>query len=152
MFHLPISQCTVTLKDIVLILKIQENGLPVIGATASNHRIIQQECLLNFGVAPIASDCRGSFIKQTWLHKIKHGIMLTDHEAIERYTRCHIMSLFGTTLSPDKSGAGCIGNFYLCSVIFPKSGHTIGDGPVFSICICLCVGLHNMIVRIWMSH
>ncbi|RYR09911.1 hypothetical protein Ahy_B05g078345 [Arachis hypogaea] len=65
-----------------------------------------QECLMNFGVAPTASECRGSFIKLTWLRNVKHGITLTTHETMEHYTRCHIMSLFGTTLFADKFGAG----------------------------------------------
>ncbi|RYR04450.1 hypothetical protein Ahy_B06g084177 isoform D [Arachis hypogaea] len=43
-----------------------------------------QEYLMNFGVAPTASECKGSFIKLTWLRSVKHGIMLTTHETMER--------------------------------------------------------------------
>ncbi|RYR35504.1 hypothetical protein Ahy_A10g050648 [Arachis hypogaea] len=47
----------------------------------------------------------------TWLRNVKHGIILNSHEAMERYSRCHIMSLFGTTLFADKSGAGVYWKF-----------------------------------------
>ncbi|RYR16138.1 hypothetical protein Ahy_B04g073073 [Arachis hypogaea] len=105
-FHLPIGECTITLEDVALILGLQGTGLPVTGPTNSNHGSMVQECLMNFGVALTASECRGSFIKLTWLCNVKHGIILTTHEAMERYTRCHIMSLFGTTLFADKFDVG----------------------------------------------
>ncbi|RYR21783.1 hypothetical protein Ahy_B03g067101 [Arachis hypogaea] len=106
---------------------------------------------MNFGVAPTVSECRGSFIKLTWLRNVKHGIILSTHEAMERYTRCHIMSLFGTTLFADKSGAGCIENFYPSSMIFLESGYIVGDQLVLPTCIGLCVGPRNMIAKIWMG-
>ncbi|XP_025625120.1 protein MAIN-LIKE 2-like [Arachis hypogaea] len=110
-FHLPIGECTITLEDVALILGVQGTGLPVTGPTNSNHGSMVQECLMNFGVAPTAIECRGSFIKLTWLRNVKHGIILNSHEAMERYSRCHIMSLFGTTLFADKSGAGVYWKF-----------------------------------------
>ncbi|RYR16365.1 hypothetical protein Ahy_B04g073368 [Arachis hypogaea] len=110
-FHLPIGECTITLEDVALILGLQGTGLPVTGPTNSNHGSMVQECLMNFGVAPTASECRSSFIKLTWLRNVKHGIILTTHEAMERYTRYHIiMSLFGTTTY--SWGLACLAHLY----------------------------------------
>ncbi|RYR20901.1 hypothetical protein Ahy_B03g066125 [Arachis hypogaea] len=62
--------------------------------------LILAECLHHFGVAPRKTDCRGSFIKLTWIKGLKDCIVLTDDIQIQRYVKCHIMLLFG-----DKSGA-----------------------------------------------
>ncbi|XP_025661352.1 serine/threonine-protein phosphatase 7 long form homolog [Arachis hypogaea] len=105
-FHLLIGECAVTLEDVALILGLPTDGLPVIGMTMSSFEALEVECLIQFGVAPRKSDCRGSCIKHTWLRDLKENLELTDDISIQRYVRCHIMLLIGTILFGDKSGAG----------------------------------------------
>ncbi|RYQ89732.1 hypothetical protein Ahy_B09g096226 isoform B [Arachis hypogaea] len=119
MFHLPIGECAVILEDVALILGLPTDGLPVIGMTMSSFEALDAECLIQFGVAPRKSDCRGSCIKLTWLRDLKENLELTDDISIQRYVRCHIMLLIGTILFGDKSGAGA--SRYNCKEI---------DGPL----------------------
>ncbi|QHN86786.1 uncharacterized protein DS421_16g549300 [Arachis hypogaea] len=105
-FHLPIGECAVTLEDVALILGLPTDGLPVTGMTMSSFEALEAECLIQFGVAPPKSDCRGSCIKLTWLRNLKENLQLIDDISIQRYVRCHIMLLIGTILFGDKSGAG----------------------------------------------
>ncbi|RYR04454.1 hypothetical protein Ahy_B06g084177 isoform B [Arachis hypogaea] len=123
-FYLPIGENTITLEDVALILGLQETGLPVTGPTNSNYGIMVQEYLMNFGVAPTT---------------------------MERYTRCHIMSLFGTTLFADKFGAGVHWKFLPLLRNISESGHIVGDQHVLPTCTGLCVGPRNMIAKIWMG-
>nr|XP_029149944.1 serine/threonine-protein phosphatase 7 long form homolog [Arachis hypogaea] len=104
-FHLPIGECTVTLEDVVVILGLPTNGLPVTGMTLSSFEALEGECFHQFGVAPRKADCRGSGIKLTWLRNLKERIQLTDENSMQRYVKCHIMLLLGTILLGDKSGA-----------------------------------------------
>ncbi|QHN83299.1 uncharacterized protein DS421_20g703570 [Arachis hypogaea] len=98
-----------------------------------------QECLMNFGVIPTASECRGSFIKLTWLRNVKYGIILITHEAMEHYTRCHIMSLFGTTLFADKSGAGMHWKFLPLLRDIPRiRTYSWGSACLAHLCRSLC--------------
>ncbi|XP_025670334.1 serine/threonine-protein phosphatase 7 long form homolog [Arachis hypogaea] len=62
-FHFPVGECAVTLEDVALILGLPTNDLPVTGPTLSSYEALETECLDQFGVAPMKSDCRGSFIK-----------------------------------------------------------------------------------------
>ncbi|QHO22830.1 uncharacterized protein DS421_12g358460 [Arachis hypogaea] len=105
-FHLPIGECAVTLEDVALILGLPTDGLPVTGMIMSSFEAFEAECLIQFGVAPLKLDCRGSCIKLTWLRNLKENLELTDDISIQRYVRCHIMLLIGTILFGDKSGAG----------------------------------------------
>ncbi|QHO07515.1 uncharacterized protein DS421_14g464360 [Arachis hypogaea] len=105
-FHLPIGECAVSLEDVALILGLPTDGLPVTGMTMSSFEALEAECLIQFGVAPLKSDCRGSCIRLTWLRNLKENLELTDDISIQRYVRCHIMLLIGTILFGDKSGAG----------------------------------------------
>ncbi|RYR74158.1 hypothetical protein Ahy_A02g008787 [Arachis hypogaea] len=102
-FHLPIGECTVTLEDVVVILGLPTNGLPVTGMTLSSFEALEGECFHQFGVAPRKADCRGSGIKLTWLRNLKERIQLTDENSMQRYVKCHIMLLLGTILLGDKS-------------------------------------------------
>ncbi|RYQ98579.1 hypothetical protein Ahy_B07g086326 isoform B [Arachis hypogaea] len=65
-FHLSVGEYVVTLEDVALILGLSTNGLPITGPTLSRFEAMDAECLDQFGVAPMKSDCRGSFIKLTW--------------------------------------------------------------------------------------
>ncbi|XP_072087152.1 serine/threonine-protein phosphatase 7 long form homolog [Arachis hypogaea] len=104
-FHFPIGECAVSLEDVAMILGLPTNGIPVTGPTMSSFEVLEAECLHHFGVAPRKTDCRGSFIKLTWIRGLKDCTVLTDDIQIQRYVKCHIMLLFGTILFGDKSGA-----------------------------------------------
>ncbi|XP_025652135.1 serine/threonine-protein phosphatase 7 long form homolog [Arachis hypogaea] len=82
-FHLPIGECAVTLEDVALILGLPTDGLPVTGMTMSSFSALEAECLLQFGVAPRKSECRGCCIKLTWLRELKENIQLTDELSIQ---------------------------------------------------------------------
>ncbi|RYQ86262.1 hypothetical protein Ahy_B10g105943 [Arachis hypogaea] len=70
-FHFPVGECVVTLEDVVVILGLPTNGLPVTGPTMSSFEALEAECLL----APRKTDCRGSFIKLTWFRGLKDCIV-----------------------------------------------------------------------------
>ncbi|RYR04453.1 hypothetical protein Ahy_B06g084177 isoform C [Arachis hypogaea] len=72
-FYLPIGENTITLEDVALILGLQETGLPVTGPTNSNYGIMVQEYLMNFGVAPTASECHIMSLFGTTLFADKFG-------------------------------------------------------------------------------
>ncbi|QHN88916.1 uncharacterized protein DS421_16g567590 [Arachis hypogaea] len=104
-FHFSVGECAVTLEDVVMILGLPTNGLPVTGPTMSSFKALEAECLHQFGVAPRKTDCRGSFIKLTWFRGLKDRIVLNDDVHIQMYVKCHIMLLFGLIMFGDKSGA-----------------------------------------------
>ncbi|MED6173798.1 hypothetical protein PIB30_063039 [Stylosanthes scabra] len=65
---------------------------------------LKGECMLNFGVQPDDSDIKASsFIKISWIRRVKNSIRFIDEESMNRYVRLHIMELFETTLFCDKS-------------------------------------------------
>ncbi|RYQ90871.1 hypothetical protein Ahy_B09g096833 [Arachis hypogaea] len=82
-FHLPVGECAVTLEDVALILGLPTDGLPVTGMTISSFETLEAECLHQFGVAPRKSDCRGSYIKLTWLRDLKERLQLIDENSIQ---------------------------------------------------------------------
>ncbi|QHO34216.1 protein MAIN-LIKE 2-like [Arachis hypogaea] len=104
-FYYPVGECAVPLEDVVIILGLPTNGLPVTGSPMSSFEALEAECLHQFGIAPRKTDCRESFIKLTWFRGLKDRIVLTDDIHIQRYVKCHIMLLFGTILFGDKLGA-----------------------------------------------
>ncbi|XP_015962154.1 protein MAIN-LIKE 2-like [Arachis duranensis] len=104
-FYFPVGECAVTLEDVMIILGLLTNGLPVTGSTLNSYETLEAECLDQFGVAPRKADCRGSFIKLTWFRGLKDHLVLADDIYIQRYVKCHIMLLFGTVIFGDKSGA-----------------------------------------------
>ncbi|XP_025678377.1 serine/threonine-protein phosphatase 7 long form homolog [Arachis hypogaea] len=122
-FHLPIGECAVTLEDVALILGLPTDGLPVTGMTMSSFSALEAECLLQFGVAPRKSECRGCCIKLTWLRELKENMQLTNELSIQRYVKCHIMLLIRTILFGDKSGAGVHWKFLPLLRDFASIGH-----------------------------
>ncbi|XP_016205974.1 protein MAIN-LIKE 2-like [Arachis ipaensis] len=88
-----------------MIFGLPTDGLPVTGMTLNSFEALEAECLHQFGVAPLKSQCRGSSIKLTWLRDLKERLQLTDENSIQVYVKCHIMLLIGTILFGDKTGA-----------------------------------------------
>ncbi|QHO09073.1 Serine/threonine protein phosphatase 7 long form isogeny [Arachis hypogaea] len=85
-FHFPVSECVVTLEDVVIILCLPTNGLPVTGPTLTSYEALEAECLDQFGVGHRKIDCRGSFIKLTWFRGLKYRLVLADDIHIRRVT------------------------------------------------------------------
>ncbi|RYR77035.1 hypothetical protein Ahy_A01g001517 [Arachis hypogaea] len=104
-FHLSVGKCAVTLEDVAMIFGLPTDGLPVTGMTLSSFETLEAECLNQFGVAPLKSQCRGSGIRLTWLRDLKERLQLSDENSIQVYVKCHIMLLIGTILFRDKTGA-----------------------------------------------
>ncbi|XP_025625413.1 serine/threonine-protein phosphatase 7 long form homolog [Arachis hypogaea] len=84
-FHLPVSKCAVTLKDVTVILGLPTDGLPITGMTMNSFEVLETECLQQFGVAPRKSDCRASCIKLTWLQDLKERLQLVDETSIQSW-------------------------------------------------------------------
>ncbi|RYR26115.1 hypothetical protein Ahy_B02g060273 [Arachis hypogaea] len=91
-FYLPIGECDVTLEDMVIYPWSSDKRF-------SNDRI---------WVASRKANCRGNFIKLTWLRNLKDRLYLTDENGIQRYVKCHIMLLFGIILFGDKPSAAAV--------------------------------------------
>ncbi|QHN91955.1 serine/threonine-protein phosphatase 7 long form homolog [Arachis hypogaea] len=79
-FYLPIGECA---EDMVMILGLPTDGLPVTGMTMSSFEALEAEYLHQFEVAPRKSNCRGSGIKLTWLRDLKERLQLTDENNIQ---------------------------------------------------------------------
>ncbi|RYR48499.1 hypothetical protein Ahy_A07g034520 [Arachis hypogaea] len=62
-FHLPHGECMITLEDVVMILGLRTDGLPVTGSTNHSTSGLENKCLTQFGVAPRPNDHKGSEIK-----------------------------------------------------------------------------------------
>ncbi|KAL4394461.1 hypothetical protein AHAS_Ahas02G0154300 [Arachis hypogaea] len=77
-FYFPVSECAVSLEDVAIILGLPTNGIPVTKPTMSSFETLEVECLHHFGVTPRKTDCKGSFIKLTWIRGLKDRIVLTD--------------------------------------------------------------------------
>ncbi|KAL4327771.1 hypothetical protein AHAS_Ahas13G0133400 [Arachis hypogaea] len=92
-FHFSVGEYVVTLEDVVIILGLSTNGLSVTRPTMSSFEVLEAECLHQFGVAPRKTDCKGSFIKLTWVRSLKDRLVLTDDIHIQRYVKCHKMLL-----------------------------------------------------------
>ncbi|QHN96188.1 uncharacterized protein DS421_18g616310 [Arachis hypogaea] len=95
MFHLPISECAVTLEDVALILGLPTDDLPVTGMAMSSFEALEAEYLDQFGVAPRKQECRGCCIKLTWLRDLKENFQLTDEISIQRASRFNCKEIDG---------------------------------------------------------
>nr|XP_025617211.1 protein MAIN-LIKE 2-like [Arachis hypogaea] len=120
--HIGVVQCQSAL-DVVLILGLPTNGLPITGPTLSSYKTLKAKCLDQFGVAPRKADCRGSFIKLTWIRGLKYHLVLVDDIQIQRYVKCHTMLLFGTVVFGDKFGTGVHWKFLSLLLNFARIIH-----------------------------
>ncbi|RYR19350.1 hypothetical protein Ahy_B03g064110 [Arachis hypogaea] len=124
-FHFPIGECAVTLEDVVVILGLPTNGLPVTGPTMSSFEALEAECLHQFGIASRKNDCRGSFIKLTWFRGLKDRIVLNDDVHMQMYVKCHIM-LFETILFADNLPIQCYGPLQIAQTQYITRCTTFG--------------------------
>ncbi|MED6161020.1 hypothetical protein PIB30_056819 [Stylosanthes scabra] len=71
-----------------MILGLSSHGVPVTGWTGTSIEALKGECMLNFGVQPDDSDIKASsFIKISWIRRVKNSIRLIDEESMNRYVR-----------------------------------------------------------------
>ena len=75
-FHLPCGECTVTLKDVAILLGLRIHGLPIIGSTNPNTIALEDMCKKLLGYRPGAYDIDESEIKSKWLTHILVGFLL----------------------------------------------------------------------------
>ncbi|XP_015955185.1 serine/threonine-protein phosphatase 7 long form homolog [Arachis duranensis] len=130
-FHLPIGECAISLEDVALILGLPTDGLPVTGMTMSSFSALDAECLHQFGVAPRKSECRGCYIKLTWLRDLKENIQLTDEVSIQR------CALEVSTLARDFAsigqyswGSACLAHLYKALCRASRYNCKEMDGPI----------------------
>ncbi|XP_050909545.1 protein MAIN-LIKE 2-like [Lathyrus oleraceus] len=66
-FHLPTGECTITLKDVSMLLDLRINGKVVNGPT----NVINDVYMENLGIEPTTSDKNGASVKIVWLEAIR---------------------------------------------------------------------------------
>ncbi|XP_058775807.1 protein MAIN-LIKE 2-like [Vicia villosa] len=103
-FHLPTGECTITLKDVHMLMGLRINGFAVAGSIVVPYSIAEE--LLG---EPLTNTSRkGQFIKMTWLkEKYENRMTLTDASTVEEIvqkSRVDILLLFGGLLFPDTNG------------------------------------------------
>ncbi|XP_072054943.1 serine/threonine-protein phosphatase 7 long form homolog [Arachis hypogaea] len=93
-FNFSVGEYAVTLEDVVIILSLPTNGLPVTGPTLSSYEALEAECFDQFGVAPRKTDCRESFIKLTWFRGLKDRLVLVDDIHIQSWGSACLAHLY----------------------------------------------------------
>ncbi|RYR73107.1 hypothetical protein Ahy_A02g007417 [Arachis hypogaea] len=58
------------------------------------YEALETECLGQFGVAPMKSDCRGSFIKLVWFRTLKDRLVLVDDIQIQSWGSTYLAHLY----------------------------------------------------------
>lgn len=102
-FHLTVGESTVTLQDVALLLGLQVNGWVVTGNTDLQWEDLCEELL---GLRPDSSVLHGSALKVSWLRThFQEPPSDADDITLQRYARAYILSLMGSVLFADKSGA-----------------------------------------------
>ncbi|XP_057760131.1 serine/threonine-protein phosphatase 7 long form homolog [Arachis stenosperma] len=71
--------------------------------TNSSFAHLVDKCVANFGILSDENDHVSSAIKLSWIRQIRDAEALDTPESMQRYVRCHIFCLIGTTLFPNKS-------------------------------------------------
>ncbi|XP_057755254.1 putative disease resistance protein RGA3 isoform X2 [Arachis stenosperma] len=108
-FHLPLGECSVTLKDISFQLGLRINGDPVafLGNWKQDYSrdIIPQICHDLLGITPSFNDIQGQSINMSWFqqHVCRPLGETPSHVRLEQYTRGYIMMVIGGFLFPDQS-------------------------------------------------
>ncbi|RYR28841.1 hypothetical protein Ahy_B01g053029 isoform B [Arachis hypogaea] len=85
-------------------------GLPIDGEVVSSwidssYDFLVSQSIAIFGSKPIVSGSSKFYIKLAWIHRIRDKEPLDTLESIQRYVRCQIFCLLGSTIFVDKSTA-----------------------------------------------
>ncbi|XP_015973254.1 serine/threonine-protein phosphatase 7 long form homolog [Arachis duranensis] len=102
-FVLPVGEVTVTQEDVLHIFGLPIEGEVVTGWTDSSQDFLVNHSMAIFGSEPVVSSSSKSYIKLAWVRHIRDTQPLDTSESVQRYVRCHIFCLLGTTLFADKS-------------------------------------------------
>ncbi|XLU53345.1 hypothetical protein S245_047993, partial [Arachis hypogaea] len=94
---------TITLEDVIHIYGLLINGKVVIGWTNSSHDFLINHSVEIFGSEPSVNSSSKYYIKLSWVHYIRDREPLKTLELVQRYVRCHMFCLLGTTLFANKS-------------------------------------------------
>ncbi|XP_025625641.1 protein MAIN-LIKE 2-like [Arachis duranensis] len=94
-----------TLEDVAHIFGLPIDGEPMSGWTDSSGDFLQNQSIAIFGREPGVSHSSKSYMKLTWVRRIRDAEPLDNKESIRRYVRCQIFCLLGSTLFTDKSTA-----------------------------------------------
>ncbi|QHO42092.1 uncharacterized protein DS421_5g151280 [Arachis hypogaea] len=77
----------ITLEDVAMIFGLRTHGLPVTGSTDHNTSGLKNECMTQFGIAPVPNDHRRSGVKLVWFCTLKWRQHLTDACALEVFDK-----------------------------------------------------------------
>ncbi|KAL5134601.1 Serine/threonine-protein phosphatase 7 long form [Glycine soja] len=100
-FHMRCGECTITLRDVSVLLGLRVDGLPLIGPTNLNWVDLCEELL---GVRPQEGEIKGSVVKLSWLtHHFAQINNHDDEEQVRRFARAWILRFIGGVLFVDKS-------------------------------------------------
>lgn len=99
-FHLPFGEMTITLEDVGLLLGLQIDGKPVIGAAS---KVPSSVCEKLLGKAP--EDLNGGMLKLTWLKECFSKCPEdAATEILEFHTRAYLLYLVGSTIFSTTTG------------------------------------------------
>ena len=99
-FHLPVGECTITLKDVDLQLGLSIDDRPITGPTYSNW---EQTCTKYIGVVPKNNALKGLTLKLKWLkeHMLTVPVKPTQQQ-LAGHCRAYILRLIGGVVMPNK--------------------------------------------------
>ncbi|XP_072084706.1 protein MAIN-LIKE 2-like [Arachis hypogaea] len=119
-----VSQIGIVQCQKALVNALIERWHPDTHTWSSSHRddneqfeALEAECLIQFGVAPRKSDCRGSCIKITWLRDLKENLELTDDISIQ-------------SIGQYSWGAACLAHLYRALCRASRFNCKEIDGPL----------------------
>ncbi|KAL6343142.1 hypothetical protein AAG906_020931 [Vitis piasezkii] len=95
------GECTITLRDIAMLIGLPIDGDVVTGSTCLDWRHV---CYSLLGLSPGDTDIDGQRLHLTWLSQSFPTLAPdADEESIQRYTRAYILQLIGGFLFSGKS-------------------------------------------------
>ena len=105
-FHLPIGECTITLEDVVVLLRLRIDGRVVNGSTNFSRQLIEEYCENLLGVHPKGNEIDRSGIKLGWLNRTFRTLEPNaDENAIWCHTHGYILRLLDKQVFHDKTSS-----------------------------------------------
>lgn len=125
-FHMPIGECSITLQDERILLRLPVDGEAVICRGCPNWG---QLCEQFLEVRPTYPDIKGSRVKLSWLKKHFNNVKEHAHSQLqlEHFTRAYILHLFGGWLFSDHSGIYASLRYLPLLEDFQRCGGIVGD-------------------------
>ncbi|RYR13178.1 hypothetical protein Ahy_B04g070296 [Arachis hypogaea] len=104
-----------------------------------------------FGSKSVVSSSSKSYIKLVWVRHIRDTQSLDTWEFVQRYVRCHIFYLLGTTLFTDNSTAYAYPKYLPLLQNFEQIALTIGGQQLSHVFTGHCTVHRAMIARRWVA-